>query len=343
MRVPHNMITKLFFVAGFAGIAAVASLSLNNAGTLNVGDKIPDFKFNEVVWSYDGTSSLTEHLGEPILVDFWGKNCGPCIGSAVPHAIKMLEKYGDQGLHVLLVESQNHSREEIVPFMAQYWTGRVPMGVLGTNAPFQLPGNTLPKAALIGVDGTIVWTGSGGEGCEKVLEEQLAKLHQLKPLEGPLKGLTKDLNARNFGKVMTAARNAVAKPANDKVKESAETLVNHLTKTVESRMAIAKRLAEAGRPQKALNLMKTVSKQVAGDKEWSDSCAAMVKELEAASKDDLAADKIVTEAEDLGRDKAGRAAAAAKLADVSKKFGSAKVVKYAEELKLAYETKNVAK
>lgn len=337
------MITKTLCLFGVAAIAVGAMVNNNNNGTLSVGDKLPAHKFNEIIWSWDGSESLSEYLGEPILVDFWGKNCGPCIGSAVPHAIKMQEKYADQGLHVLLVEVQNHSREEIVPFMAQYWSGRVPMGVLGTNAPFQLPGDTIPKAGLIGVDGTLIWTGSGGEGCEKVLEEQLSKLHQIKDLSGPLKPLAKDLNARNFGKVVASARAISAKPGNDKAKAEADALVEHITKTVENRFAMAKRLADAGRAQKSVNLLKQISKQVAGDKDWTDRAAGQIKDIETNAKDDLAIDKIVIEAEDMMREKSGRAAAAGKLADMLKKNGSAKVYKYAEELKRAAEAKNVLK
>jgi hypothetical protein len=55
------------------GLVAAAALSMQG-GTLNVGDKIPEGKFNEVIWGWDGSESLKDHLGEPILVDFWGKN-----------------------------------------------------------------------------------------------------------------------------------------------------------------------------------------------------------------------------------------------------------------------------
>lgn len=251
----------------------------------------------------------------------------------------MLDKYESQGLHVLLVELQDHKRDEIVPFMAQAWTGKVPMGVLGAGSPFRLAGNGLPQTALVGVDGSIVWTLDGGGSCEKNIEEQLAKMHQVKPLDGALKGVTKDLNSRNFGKVVTAARGIAEKGPNDKAKESAASLVEQLTKTVDARFAMSKRMVDAGRPQKALNLLKQLSKQVAGDKDWTDKVAAQVKEIESGSKDDLAADKVVTESEELMKDKGGRVTAATKLADVLKKYPSVKVAKLAEDLKKAAESK----
>ncbi|MBI3819388.1 MAG: hypothetical protein HY286_11895 [Planctomycetes bacterium] len=66
------MITKLTLIGS---VAAIAAACLANAdGTLKVGDKIPNSKLNEIVWNWDGAESINEYLGEPILVDFWGKN-----------------------------------------------------------------------------------------------------------------------------------------------------------------------------------------------------------------------------------------------------------------------------
>lgn len=56
-----------------AGLAAAALLPAQDR-TLSVGDKAPASKFNEVIWAWDGASSLQDYLGEPILVDFWGRN-----------------------------------------------------------------------------------------------------------------------------------------------------------------------------------------------------------------------------------------------------------------------------
>ncbi|MFN0206567.1 MAG: hypothetical protein ACKVS6_09685 [Planctomycetota bacterium] len=261
----------------------------------------------------------------------------------MPHAIKLRAKYADQGLHVLLVESQGHKRDEVVPFMSQYWSGIVPMGVLGTNSPFSLPGNTLPKAGLVGVDGTLVWSGDGSNGCEKILEEQLSKMHQVVPLEGPLKPLAKDLNARNLGKAAVAARVIVEKGANDKAKTDAGTLVAHLTKTVDNRVGMAKRLLAAGRPLKAKLALQKLAKEVKDDKAWAERIAAEIKEIDGGSKDDLAADKKVMEAEEMAAERKGRDGAITKLAEVIKKNSSSKIVTYAEELKKALESKSAAR
>jgi hypothetical protein len=54
--------------------AACALLAVSIPEELNKGDKVPAKKFQEVIWNFDGAEGLAEYLGEPVLVDFWGKN-----------------------------------------------------------------------------------------------------------------------------------------------------------------------------------------------------------------------------------------------------------------------------
>jgi hypothetical protein len=53
---------------------AAAVLTPWQGATLKVGDKIPESRLNEIVWGWDGSESIHDYLGEPVLVDFWGKN-----------------------------------------------------------------------------------------------------------------------------------------------------------------------------------------------------------------------------------------------------------------------------
>lgn len=57
----------------FTGLAALALTPLQG-GALKIGDRIPNSKYNDIVWNWDGSESINDHLGEPILVDFWGIN-----------------------------------------------------------------------------------------------------------------------------------------------------------------------------------------------------------------------------------------------------------------------------
>lgn len=259
----------------------------------------------------------------------------------MPHAIKLGQKYGDRGLHVVLVEIAA-PREKVVPFSVQAFPGSTALGLLGPNAPFTLPGDTIPKTALVGVDGKIVWSLDGGGSVEKVIEAELAKLHQVRPLEGPLKPLAKDLAARAFGKAVTSAREIAAKAAEgSKAKSDAEALADHVAKSVSSRFARAARLVAAGRLAKAKKDLALLAKHVAGDAGWTARAAEELKRLDAPDvAQELAADALVMAGEDLLKDRKSRAAAAAKFAEVAKKHPGAKVAKLAAELKAAAEAKD---
>jgi len=320
-------------------------LSRGPAGdTLHKGDRPPEPKLAEVIWGWDGAESLHDYLGEPVLVEFWGMNCPNCVGGSVPGAIKLAKDYGDRGLHVLLVEVQNHKREEVVPFLLQAFPGAPAVqGVLATNAPFQLPGEALPKAALVGVDGTIVWTLDESGSVEKQIQQELARLHQPKKLDSALKPLAKDLSARNFGKAASAARAIAAKSADgSSAKASAAELVQQLEKTVAAKMAQADRLVRVGRVAKAKALLTTLGTQVAGDKELADRVAGAMSAVGSDDRgNDLEADRLLVAAEDLLRDRKGRDAAVQKLAELQAKHPDAKVVALAAELQKGLAAKDV--
>src|SRR5262245_66124043 len=95
-----------------ASVVTTAVLALPG-GELKKGDKGPPSRFNDVIWNWDGAESVQDYLGEPVLVDYWGRHCGPCVGEAVPHAIKLQSKYADQGLHTVLVHCQDGTRDEV--------------------------------------------------------------------------------------------------------------------------------------------------------------------------------------------------------------------------------------
>ncbi len=261
----------------------------------------------------------------------------------MPHANKLFEKYGDKGLHVLLVESQAHPREIVVPFMLQSFPGHGAVGVLGQDAPFQVPGNGLPKTALVGVDGTLVWVNdTGGGSLDKAIEAELEKLHQPVKLGRALQGVAKQLKTRAFGKAAAAARKVLEKAGEESDERSeADAVLAHLDRTVAARLAAAARVAAQGRPLKARSMLESLAKQVAGDGDWTARVAKEIAALGSAElEQDRAADKLVLEAEDLLSSRRGRDAGADKLGDVLKKYPDVKVAAYAKEMQAAALDKN---
>jgi hypothetical protein len=90
----------------------------------------------------------------------------------VPASIKLLEEYGDD-INVIFVESQGADRDTFEAFALQMkWLGK---GALWTEErPVQVEGNTLPKFALLGADGTLLLSGNP-LAMKKQIEESIAQ------------------------------------------------------------------------------------------------------------------------------------------------------------------------
>ena len=53
-------------------LAAAATLPTAVGQLAGVGDPVPDFEFRKLVVNDDGRRSSGEHLGQPVLYEFWG-------------------------------------------------------------------------------------------------------------------------------------------------------------------------------------------------------------------------------------------------------------------------------
>lgn len=80
--------------------AAMGSGSLRHAGTLEIGEPMPDFSSV----SLDGNLvSLSEFQGdEVVVIDFWATWCKPCI-KGMPDLQNIHKELGDEGVKVLAV------------------------------------------------------------------------------------------------------------------------------------------------------------------------------------------------------------------------------------------------
>jgi thiol-disulfide isomerase/thioredoxin len=138
-------------------LCAALATPLSAQGVVEIGHA-PSHSFREALIQGQGVKSLSDLRGKPVLVEFWGINCPPCVGAAVPGALKKLEEFGSD-LEVLFIESQGHSREQLTAFgLTMKWFGRG--GRWTTEAPFQTGSNGIPNYVLLDVNGKVLAKGN---------------------------------------------------------------------------------------------------------------------------------------------------------------------------------------
>jgi peroxiredoxin len=132
----------------------------------------PDFTLKTV----DGASvSLSDYKGKVVLLNFWATWCPPCVRET-PRLVRVAEKYKDQGLVVLGVNTTYQDEPAKVEQFVRnqrisYPVLLDPEGVAGEKYPARL----MPTSYLIDTDGKIVHT-KVGEVDEATLSEQIEAL-----------------------------------------------------------------------------------------------------------------------------------------------------------------------
>ena len=107
--------------------------------------------------------------GKVVVLDFWGVNCGPCI-ALLPEMAKLAHSGTAKGLVVIGMESQNSTKEAILPLLKKPHV-EYPV-TAGGNSHLSFTG--IPYAAIYGADGKIVWVGHPGEeGFKRAISKAL--------------------------------------------------------------------------------------------------------------------------------------------------------------------------
>ncbi|MBL8843649.1 MAG: TlpA family protein disulfide reductase [Planctomycetes bacterium] len=177
------------FAMKFAA-AALLSIAAANAptegGGVKEGDR-PSYSFSQPLVNGRGVKSLADLRGRPVVIDFWGTRCPPCVGTAVPAAIKMQEEFGDD-VQVILVESQGSNLEQVQKFaIGKKWASE--NAIWTTEAPLSTGKSWIPCCVLLGNDGEVLLNDSPiskHSDLERLISEQL-KLAKKGPKElGPI-------------------------------------------------------------------------------------------------------------------------------------------------------------
>jgi thiol-disulfide isomerase/thioredoxin len=110
------------------------------------------------VYNKDKILSLTDLKGNVILLDFWIKNCGPCIQS-VPHLNELQDKFKGKNFKIISINSYD-SREDVSWFCNKHKTN---FSVLlnGKEVAEKYGVNGFPTFFIIDKEGKIIYSGAG--------------------------------------------------------------------------------------------------------------------------------------------------------------------------------------
>ena len=142
-RTPIVLLLALVLVAGCAGNGDDANVEAAAAtGGLPVDLAGKDF-------------SLASYEGEVVILDFWATWCPPC-KRAMPHLQDIHEEYGDKGIHVVAVATDQQGAQIVRPFIEKngYTFRVVPDVTQSLNRDFGGI-RSIPTTFIIGPDGEV--------------------------------------------------------------------------------------------------------------------------------------------------------------------------------------------
>ena len=139
--------TKLNILVLLFALMLVFSGCGDSGKTTKVPKTAPAFTLTTL----DGQTITRDGLkGKVVLLDFWATWCPPC-RAAIPHLIKLYDKYKDEGLVVVGVSLDKGDRKEVVDFVKR---NRIPypVSVAPDNPIIKDMGNISSLPTLIMLD-----------------------------------------------------------------------------------------------------------------------------------------------------------------------------------------------
>ncbi|GAB3423066.1 hypothetical protein GCM10027516_21790 [Niabella aquatica] len=137
---------------------------------LTVGSVAPDWILP--FYNKDKNLSLSAFKGKVVLLDFWIKNCGPCIES-VPHLNELKEKFSNKKFELLSINVYD-PKEDVIWFCNRHKVN-YPVLINGGGIAKEYGVNGFPTIILIDKEGRILYAEAGvnKSEVEKLIERSL--------------------------------------------------------------------------------------------------------------------------------------------------------------------------
>lgn len=227
----------------------------------------------------DGRTSFEDCKGDVILVKLWGVKCGPCLAS-MPEVQALWNRYEGKGLHIFMVERQNHSEADIQKvYNSKGLT--FPQVVEGNMGGFPGVGR-IPYAYVIGVDGKVIFEGS--KGYVGVIDEEIKKIKYLGLGKNEVaEGLEKAASAYSEGDYAKAREEAAKEKEgnadNEALVADADYIINKVDGLISKKLAAVDAAKAARRYHEAVAILEELSGKSFKGLEVADQAKDDLKEL----------------------------------------------------------------
>lgn len=165
------ILLAVFVIGGYAIGTALFGEEKN--GQIKPGQQPPEFKLADLE---GGVHQLSDYAGQPVIVNFWGTFCPPCV-KEMPEFERQYEKWKDKGLVVLAI---NLSEDTLTVnnFVKQFDLSYPILRDVNRKTEKQYGLRSYPTTFFVKADGSLMEATVGGM-TEEEINERVERLLQL--------------------------------------------------------------------------------------------------------------------------------------------------------------------